>query len=429
MKRMINSIKRILFRDKLLLKQRAQTNNKVCMVVWNTFETDARVTKEAKSLVKHGKDVTVIAVHNPHKTKKREVVEGINVVRVCRTIRIQKDASPSPAAKSKAKEAQVKVNSNPSLKTRVKKKFVFVPKLIINTRFFLNAFKQNAGVYHSHDLNTFFIVYLVARLRGAALVYDAHEVSTDRAGWSNKQLWERLESFLIKRADKVITTNQTRADFFANKYRIETPILIRNVPPYQEIGNTNRIREQCGINKGVPVILYQGGIQRERGIENMVRCIPLVKKGTFVFIGNGALKPKIKSLVEEYNVHERVRFIDAVPNKELLSYTASADIGLQLLQNTCFNHYSACSNKLHEYLMAGIPVISSDLPEMRQVISTTNAGILVDPEDLQGVAEAINELVDNVELYNELKRNSKKASKLHQWDNEEVKLINLYQFN
>ncbi|WP_078429738.1 glycosyltransferase family 4 protein [Alkalihalobacterium alkalinitrilicum] len=435
-KKIFNGIKRVVFRNKELINRYGENNNKVCMVVWNTFETDARVTKEAKSLIKGGKQVTVVAVHQPNRTKREEVKDGIHIVRVDRSIRKASDSVSNQSTAKQFRPTQANVKSNTNSKTpqrrsanplkMLKKYLVFVPKTVVNVRFFTNAYRQKAGVYHSHDLNTLIPTFLVSRLRGAKLIYDAHEVSTDRAGWKNIWFWEKVESFIIKKADQVITTNETRANFFKERYNIKKPWIIRNVPPYEELLNSNRIRDEFNIPNDEPIILYQGGIQRERGIENMVKVIPRVKKGCFVFIGNGALKPTIMELAHELSVNDRTIFVGAVPNEILLTYTASADIGLQLLQDTCFNHYSACSNKIHEYIMAGIPVVSSDLPEMRRLIDTTDTGILVDPENLEMIADAINRLLNDHDLYQRLKENTKEAAKLHQWENEEVTLLELY---
>ncbi|MCM3443788.1 glycosyltransferase [Metabacillus halosaccharovorans] len=429
---MFKTIKRVLFRNKKDMEIYARENKKVCMVVWNTFETDARVTKEAKSLIKGNKSVTVIAVNEPKRTKEHEVKEGIKIIRVNRTLNLKRTKKHSSSKNSqinvdpKGLNIKQTVPSKISTLKKVKRSLRFLPKWIVNIRFFTSAYKQNAGVYHAHDLNTLIPVFIVSRLRGAWLVYDAHEVSTDRAGWGNKKLWTKIERFLIKKADRVITTNLTRAEYFSKEYHINLPYIIRNVPVYQELAYSNRIREVLNINNDVPVILYQGGIQRERGLENLIKSIPKVKVGVFVFIGNGKLKPELISLVKHLDIEDRVYFLDAVPNEELLSYTASATIGMQTLLNTCFNHYSACSNKLHEYIMAGIPVIASDLPEMRKVVKDSGAGVLIDPENIDSISSSINALLEDKDRYNLLKSKTKSAAKKYSWDIEEKTLLEIY---
>lgn len=399
------------------------------MVVWNTFETDARVTKEATSLIQAGKDVTVVAVHQPNRTLRKETTKGISIVRVDRTVRKRETSASNTTSNRGNITVKPSVSKLSKIKKSVRSFFRFVPQMVINVRFFLEAYSQNAGIYHAHDLNTLIPVYLASRLRGAKLVYDAHEVSTDRAGWKNKRYWEFVEGFLIRRAEKVITTNLTRAEYFKKVYHIDLPFIIRNVPPFEQITHSDKLRHVCHISSDEPIILYQGGMQRDRGIENMIKVIPLVKTGKFVFLGNGKLKGELISLVEEMGLQERVYFLEAVPNDELLEYTSSATIGLQLLINTCFNHYSACSNKLNEYMMAGIPVVASDLPEIRRVVDEFQTGILVDPENLKEIANAINLLLDDKDFYQQCKNNTILAAKKNNWESERLELIRIYELN
>ncbi|PMC36597.1 glycosyl transferase family 1 [Bacillus sp. UMB0899] len=420
--------KRVFLRDPTLIRERTQVNNKVCMVVWNTFETDARVTKEATTLITKGnKDVTVIAVHQPGRTKHKEQVKGINVIRVDRTFKKTSDSIKSSSTNERPVQPLTSISKKQRLKKRIFKLFILAPKLIINSRFFLEAYRQNAGIYHAHDLNTFIPVFIASRLRGAKLVYDAHEVSTDRAGWGNKWFWEKVENILIRRADRVITTNLTRGEFFRDHYKISLPYIIRNVPKHVEIEPTNLIRESLHIPNHTPVVLYQGGMQRDRGLENIIKTIKYVPDAAFVFLGNGQLKPKLIELANNEGVTDRVYFLEAVSNDQLLYYTSSATIGLQLLINTCFNHYSACSNKLHEYLMAGIPVVASDLPEIRRVVNDTKTGILVNPEEIQEIAEAINKLLREEETYQTYKLNTKSGAFQYKWEDDEKILLELYQ--
>lgn len=430
---MICWIRRVLFREPSLLEDRANNNKNVCMVVWNTFETDARVTKEATTLIDAGKKVTVVAVHQHNRTKRNELVKGISVIRVDRTLRKLKSntkhMNSPPNQIQQTNDVTEHFSTKQKLKKKIRSLFRFVPRFIINVRFFKEAFLQNAGIYHSHDLNTLIPVYLASRLRGAKLIYDAHEVSTDRAGWKNKRFWEFIERILIKKADKVITTNLTRAEYFKEHYNIKIPYIIKNVPPYEKVLASNTIREILCIPQEEPIILYQGGLQRDRGLENMIRVVPNVIKGKFVFLGNGKLKYDLLRLVDEVGVKDRVYFIEAVPNEKLLEYTSSATIGLQLLINTCFNHYSACSNKLNEYMMAGLPVVASDLPEIRRTVEEFETGILVNPEDLNEISKAINELLSNKELYLYYKKNTEFAAKENNWENERAKLLEIYEIN
>lgn len=419
---MIHTLRRILFREKRLLSDYEKRNPKVCMIVWNAFVTDARVTREAKTLIDAGKNVTVIAVHEPGKTKKHEINEKIKIVRVSRALATRKYKIQEAHNNVLQKESKSKTRITRKIKPFLR----VIVKWSISVKFLIYALRERAGLYHAHDLNTLIPAYIASRIRGTRLIYDAHEISTDRAGWGNKRFWYFVEKLLIRKADAVITTNLTRAQYFKETYGIPLPTLVHNVPEYINIKSSNLIRDKLSIPANVPVILYQGGIQRERGLENLILSMNLVEGGVLVLIGDGALKKTLVQMVYEQSLEDRVYFMDAVPMNQLLYYTASADIGMQVLQNTCFNHYSACSNKLFEYIMAGIPVIASDLPEMRKVIDSTKTGILIDPSEPKNIAEAINRLLLDKQLYDLCRKNTRKASMIYNWDKEKNNLLMLY---
>src|SRR5690606_6525677 len=115
-----------------------------------------------------------------------------------------------------------------------------------------------------------------------------------------------------------------------------------------------------------------------------------------------------------------------VPLERLPAYTASADIGVQPIENSCLNHFTTDSNKLFEYLMAGLPVVASEVPEISRVLKRFNAGLLVPPGDGSALKSAIAKLVDNYELRKQLSANARKASEALNWDVQEEEFIDFY---
>ena len=65
---------------------------------------------------------------------------------------------------------------------------------------------------------------------------------------------------------------------------------------------------------------------------------------------------------------------DAVPHAEVVPIVKSADFGLCLVQNVSLSDYYCLPNKLFEYCFAGIPVLASDFPDIRSVITKYNIG-------------------------------------------------------
>src|SRR5699024_5258893 len=111
---------------------------------------------------------------------------------------------------------------------------------------------------------------------------------------------------------------------------------------------------------------------------------------------------------------------------DLPSYTKQAYLGFQVLQNVNLNHYTASSNKLFEYIMANVPVISCDFPEIKKIVDNEKIGLSIDASNEQKIASAVNKLINDVELRNYFSDNCEKAKIKYNWNNEEKKLLDIY---
>lgn len=230
----------------------------------------------------------------------------------------------------------------------------------------------------------------------------------------------------MPKAVATITTTDMRAKFFARAYGIPRPTVLQNRPSFYNIKESNRIREELSLEHEWPIIVYQGGIQPGRGLERIIKVAQDIKNVYFVLIGSGRLVQPLQDMVAELGVTEQVKFIPVVPLAELPEYTASADIGIQPILNTCLNHYSTDSNKLFEYVLAGLPVIATDFPEIRKIVNQYRVGELAD-ESHEGLVFAINKLLQDTQLREKYKVNALKARKELSWESQEKALVNLYQ--
>src|SRR5690625_688466 len=122
----------------------------------------------------------------------------------------------------------------------------------------------------------------------------------------------------------------------------------------------------------------------------------------------------------------KMLIIQIVPYKDQRTYTKSAYIGIQFLENINFNHYSASSNKMFEYIMAHVPVIGSRLPEIEAVIDGQAVGLTVEPGDMDDLRDKLQQLVDDDNLRNEFKNNTNVAKYVYNWDNEKDVLKKVY---
>src|SRR5690606_38485720 len=142
----------------------------------------------------------------------------------------------------------------------------------------------------------------------------------------------------------------------------------------QQTDEKVNLHEKLGLPPGEKILLYQGGIQAGRGLEKLIEAFPLFKEGTLVFIGDGKIKEKLQQMVKERGLEEKIRFIPKVPVRDLPKYTKNAYLAFQVLNNINFNHWSASSNKLFEYMMNEVPVVACNFPEIKKVVEGSQIG-------------------------------------------------------
>ncbi|MCE8031560.1 glycosyltransferase family 1 protein [Billgrantia tianxiuensis] len=405
------------------------------MVVWNEFLNDARVLKEAQTLQSSGYQVVVHALHTPGVTEEREILaSGVQVVRVSRSplwkLRKRKriEAERNAAKKSEKTKSQPQKVAAPPPETFMRQLLKLVARLWTHAGLAAQLVRSRPDVIHAHDVNVLPTAWLAAKIARVPLVYDAHEISTDREGYKAfRGLVGWLEKKLMPKAAGTITTTDARAKFFARAYGIPRPLVLQNRPRLVKVEGSNRIREELGLAEPWPIVLYQGGLQPGRGLPRLVEAAASVPHAYFVFIGGGRQAAELHELTAELGLEERVRFIPTVALSELPSYTASADVGVQPIENTCLNHFTTDSNKLFEYVIAGLPVVASQLPEIGKVVRTHDLGLLVPPGDTEALANAIRQLVESPELRAYHRAKAEQAAGSLNWESQERALVELYE--
>jgi glycosyltransferase involved in cell wall biosynthesis len=420
------------------------------MFVWNHFTNDARVNRECTTLADNGYDVNLIAINDPKNTAISAYEEISNTFKVHRVKRYPwlLQAYQDHGKKFLLVVAGVQIVIIPSLfyisftlmaayllslvVAAGMIKFKKIRKWFINgaiiTRMIVKGYIQNADIYHANDLNTLpqAIVCSKLRLKPKPLIYDSHEVQSDRTGYNPKTI-KRIESFMLKFVNQMIVENHTRAKYNEYIYGFYPKTLYNYSEKYniEEKPQIN-LHKKISINEDEKILLYQGGLQQGRGLELLIEAMDEIEEGHLLFIGGGKLTQTLKEQAEASKQADRIHFLDKVPFQELPSYTREAYLGFQVLQNICFNHYSASSNKLFEYMMAHVPVISCDFPEIKKVVEETNTGLVVDSHKASEIANAVNQLVKDTSLRNQLSENTKQAKEIYNWNNEKSKLLEVY---
>jgi glycosyltransferase involved in cell wall biosynthesis len=385
---------------------------RVEMLVWNTFLNDARVFNEAQTLAQAGYAVTVNALAAPGVTLDFErLTAGFDV----RRFGARHGRRQLAANKSRGRSSFLGLILRALL------------RLGTQLSMLVSVCRARPDAVHAHDVNMLPLAWLAACWCRAALVYDAHEISTHREGYrSIRPLVAWLERKIMPRASGAITTTDARAKFFARAYKIPRPVVLQNRPRYRFGQGCDRIRTELGLDRQWPVVIYQGGQQPGRGLSLLVQAMAQVPEAYLVMVGGGSLHGALRAQVLELGLEQRVYFVPTVPLAELPNYTASADIGVQPIENTCLNHFTTDSNKLFEYIQAGLPIVASDLPEIRRVVRRHDLGLLVTAGDSEGLAEALCSMVTDVKLRRYHATRARATATELSWEVQEHVLVDLY---
>ncbi|MFJ7726432.1 glycosyltransferase [Neobacillus sp. NPDC097160] len=418
---------------------------RVCMFVWNHFTNDARVLRECTALSQTNHMVDLICIADPnHKELPyyEEINPNFKVYRVKRYPDLLLHLQGAYRMLSKFKivglfiwiylllsfpAVLIPVSVLLFLLRKTKTRVIWIRGTIF-LRMISRGLWKNYDIYHSNDLNTLLQGFICSkvRIKKRTFIYDSHEVQTSRTGYDSR-IYGFLEAVLIKRIDAMIVENHTRAKFNEELYGFY-PYVVYNYPEIQrEDGNDHPfLQQQLGLAENEKILLYQGGIQTGRGLEKLIQAAPLFKEGTLVFIGDGRLKADLKRMVDQMDLHHRVKFIPKVPLTELPKYTRNAYLGFQVLNNVCFNHYSASSNKLFEYIMSGVPIIGCSFPEIKKVVEGEGVGLCIDSHDPLSIAAGVNYLLGSDVEYQNMKIRCAAAKEKYNWTNEKVNFLNVY---
>ncbi len=275
----------------------------------------------------------------------------------------------------------------------------------------------------------FFLPVCVALkyLRRTTLVYDAHEIESEQEGFQGwrKRLLQFVERRLVKCADLMIIAGRSYADWYEREYGLSNVGVLNNVPPRgnpEPIVRQRTLREPFGIGEDELLFIYQGLLVEERGILLLLRAFAACpdKSRHIVFMGFGPLQELVEAHARE---HRNIHFHPAVPAAKIKSYTCSADVGFSAPLHTSLNNYLCNPNKTYEYLLAGVPMIVSNFPELTRFVAENQCGWVVEPEE-RTIADLIARISPTEIAV--LRRNIAVSRLRHGWENEEENLVRYY---
>jgi glycosyltransferase involved in cell wall biosynthesis len=343
---------------------------RIAMLLHKSVEHDSRVRRAARELAESGHEVTVL-----HLPPARGELDG------------ELDGF---AVRSVTPPAWVRGHL-PSILYR----------LVFFTAFVVALRRLRPDVVHAHDAAMLAPGWAGAHAAGALLVYDSHEYAVEvpyrERAWA--ALVSALERLFVPRCALVITVSEGIAERLQERYRLpRRPLVVRNLPDlraYDADFQAADLRAELGLPAEAKLVLHLGAAARDRGCEALVRSVARMRGVQLLFLGTDrAYAARMGKLAAELGGAERVHFREPVPVGQLLAYAGQASVGVSLLEDTCENHRLALPNKVFEYLAAGVPVVASNLPELRRTLADRPEAVLVDPTDEVAIAAALRSALD-----------------------------------
>ena len=293
--------------------------------------------------------------------------------------------------------------------------------------------KSDAGLFFAEDLYTLPFVASVAKLKRKKIYYNSREIYSFLGGLSKRPLLQRavtsIERFFIKKVDLVMTTGEMDSVFLEKFYNLRNTIVIRNIPLFQIPAGIHDFRKMFGIAEDKFILLYQGVLLNGRGVPLIMRAMVKLPQTVLVLLGDGEKKAAYQKLAVELGITERIIFAGSIEQEELIKYTAAADSGLSLIENISISYYHALPNKLFEYIMAGLPVLASNLHQMKKIIDEFGVGEAIDIEDEENIVRTLQKWIESPELLQYYRINCAIAAKELNWQKEyeriRVKLLNI----
>lgn len=371
----------------------AKNSIHICHITSVHSAFDVRIFhKAAKTLVKAGYKVTLIAQH-----KKNETVDGIKIIAL----------------------------------SKPKNRFFRIFDTTLKALYF--ALKQKFDVYHFHDPELIPIGLLLKIFTKAKIIYDVHEdvpkgiLSRE---WIPKIL-KKPVSILVNWFEKtasqrlnyiIAATPSIKEAFLGNRV-----IAVRNFPVVKN-STSSYLLSKNKPGKKYFSIIYIGSISEINGITQTIRALEYLNPKFEVRIKLlGKFSPvAYKRKVKQLKGFEKVDYLGWVPLEKTPFYLAQADAGI-ICAPPEPNSLEAEPNKLFEYMFAGLPVIASNFPLWKKIIEGNNCGICINPLNPKEIAKAVEYLIKYPEKTRKMGENGRKAILTkYNWENEIENLLKVY---
>lgn len=277
--------------------------------------------------------------------------------------------------------------------------------------------KLEPDIIHANDFRMLGVgarakVRAQAKGRKTKLVWDAHEYAPGLVPKYHR-LWLPAitlhEAEFAPYADAVVTVSPSLADLLKQEHGMATrPDVVMNAPVQAPAADESAaavpdLRADCGIGPDVPLLAYVGGITPVRGVDIILDALPHLPEVHLAMVsvhpnGKNPAVEQAMARAEELGVADRVHALPYVPHWQVSDYLHPADAAVSPLHHLP-NHEIALSNKFFEYSHARLPLITSDIRTMAEMVRSTGQGEVFKAQDLDDFVRVVKLVLADPDKY------------------------------
>ncbi len=264
---------------------------------------------------------------------------------------------------------------------------------------------------------------------GSHVVFDAHEdfpvqlLGKAYLPGITKRLASKFAAWYEQRRCRTLSAIITATETIAKKFQQYhgRVVNVRNYPLLSEFEF-----QVSRPTRDEPLVTYVGDITRIRGVLEMVQALPLAP-GVRMNLAGRCPHAKFFAELESHPGWKQVNWLGFITRAEIEQVFARSVAGLVTLHPT-ISYVDALPVKMFEYMAAGLPVIASNFPILREIVESANCGYCVDPLDPNAIAQAIRALQHDPGLVQQMGARGQAAVRsTYNWSLELPKLLSLYQ--
>jgi glycosyltransferase involved in cell wall biosynthesis len=367
------------------------------MLAYTFYEADNRVRRYAEALARRGDEVDAIALRREGQAY-CEVISGVRVYRIQK--RFVDETGP----------------------------FSYLRKLLLfffRSMWFLTArgMRSRYDLIHVHSVPDFEVfAALIPKIFGTRVVLDIHDIVPEFYA-SKFKVGERslvfrflvlIETLSMAFADKVIISNHLwREKLIRRSVAPEKCVAIINYPDPSIFFQ----RPRPSTPSGEVHMCYPGTLNQHQGLDVAVRAVALLRDRIpnlrFLIIGDGPDREKLKSMVRQDHLEDRVSFRGFVPMEEIANIMSGIDLGVVPKRKDSFGN-EAFSTKIMEFMAMGVPVIASNT-RIDQYYFNDRLLQFFESDNAEDLASKIHGLANDVEARKALCREASRFIEQNNW--------------